>query len=199
MNVIRIVEESYDKIGETYDSYRDHDKFIPELEKFASMLPKGGKILDVGSGSGIPTSKFLADSGFDVVGADISESMVKLAQKYVPNATFVKKNMLTLDFDDESFDGIICVYSLWHVPRSNHHFIYLNFRRMLTDNGILVINTGVRESEGMSDFFGEPMFWSNNNTEKTLELVKKAGFTINFEGVLKRGGEYQYWIFAKKK
>jgi hypothetical protein len=29
--------------------------------------------------------------------------------------------------------------------------------------------------------------------------VKEAGFKIIFEGVLRLGGETQYWIFAKKE
>jgi hypothetical protein len=32
-----------------------------------------------------------------------------------------------------------------------------------------------------------------------LEIVKSVGFSILFEGVLVRGGEFQYWIFAKKQ
>ena len=69
---------------------------------------------------------------------------------------------------------------------------------MLKDNGILVLNTGTYESEGMSEFFGEPMLWSTNNPKKTLAFVKEMGFDIIFEGILKLGGERQYWIFAKK-
>ncbi|HUT82725.1 MAG TPA: class I SAM-dependent methyltransferase [Candidatus Bathyarchaeia archaeon] len=199
MNVFKTVEESYDKIGEEYHNFRDKNKFNSELEKFTSYLPSSGRILDAGSGSGIPVAQFLAQRGFDVTGIDISEKMVELAQKNVPQAIFMKKNMLTLDFPDEFFDGIICVYSLWHIPRNNHLFIFQNFNRMLKKEGILVINTGVNESEGLTDFFGEPMFWSNNSTEKTLELVKKANLEVLFEGTLIRGNEKQYWIFAKKR
>jgi SAM-dependent methyltransferase len=99
---------------------------------------------------------------------------------------------------DESFDGIISVYTLWHIPRVNHPDIIQNFHRMLTQDGVLVLNTGVYESEGMSNFFGEPMLWSTNNPEKTLSVVKNLGFEIIYEGVLKLGGERQYWIFARK-
>jgi hypothetical protein len=69
---------------------------------------------------------------------------------------------------------------------------------MLKDDGILVLNTGNYESEGMSEFFGEPMLWSTNDPKKTLAVVKELGFSIFLEGVLKLGGERQYWIFAKK-
>lgn len=199
MNIFKTIEESYDKMGERYHNYRDNEKFKVELEKFIELLPSSGEVLDAGCGVGQPVSQFLVKRGFNVTGVDISSRMVELAKRNVPEGAFFQKNILTLDFTNEAFDGIICVYTLWHIPRADHAFIIKNFHRMLKDNGILVINTGVRESEGMSEFFGEPMLWSNNSTQKTLALVKEVGFEIIFEGVLNLGGETQYWIFAKKK
>ena len=43
------------------------------------------------------------------------------------------------------------------------------------------------------------MFWSNYPPEKTLSLVKEAGFKILFDEVLDRGDELQYWVFARKE
>jgi hypothetical protein len=42
------------------------------------------------------------------------------------------------------------------------------------------------------------MLWSTSDPKKTLEVVKDLGFHIIHEGILKLGGERQYWIFAKK-
>jgi 2-polyprenyl-3-methyl-5-hydroxy-6-metoxy-1,4-benzoquinol methylase len=185
-------------MGERYHRFRDNEKFIPQLEEFSKLLPRAGQVLDAGCGVGRPTSEFLSRKGFSVTGVDISKRMIDLAKKNVPDARFFQKNILTLDFHDESFDGIICVYTLWHIPRANHPTIIQNFHRMLKDDGILVLNTGNYESEGMSEFFGEPMLWSTNDPKKTLAVVKELGFSIFLEGVLKLGGERQYWIFAKK-
>jgi ubiquinone/menaquinone biosynthesis C-methylase UbiE len=198
LDIFKKVEEGYDKMGETYHNFRDNEKFKFELEQFSELLPPSGQVLDAGCGVGRPTSEFLVKEGFKVTGIDISNRMIDLAKENVPQAKFYKKNILTLDFPDDSFDGIICVYTLWHIPRNDHITIIQNFHRMLKDNGILVLNTGIYESDGISQFFGEPMLWSTNNPKKTLEAVKDLGFEIIFEGVLKLGGERQYWIFAKK-
>ena len=199
MNIFKTIEESYDKMGETYHNFRDNEKFSSELERFTELLPKAGHVLDAGCGVGLPVSKFLAKRDFKVTGIDISSRMVELAKQNVPEGEFYQKNILTLDFPNATFDGIICVYTLWHIPRAEHAIIISNFRRMLKKDGILVINTGVFESEGMSNFFGEPMLWSNNSPKTTLNYIKDAGFSIEFEGVLKRGGEIQYWIVARKR
>lgn len=185
-------------MGEQYHRFRDNEKFNQQLEEFSELMPVSGQVLDAGCGVGKPTSEFLTKRGFDVTGVDISKRMVDLAKENVPAAKFYQKNILSLDFPDDSFDGIICVYTLWHIPRINHPSIIQNFHRMLKDGGILVLNTGIYESERVSDFFGEPMLWSTNNPKKTLTDVKELGLEIIHEGVLKLGGERQYWIFARK-
>ena len=198
MDIFQTVEESYDKMGELYHNSRNNEKFNGELEQFSELLPGSAQVLDAGCGVGRPTSEFLVKRGFKVTGVDISKKMIELANENVPEATFYQKNILTLDFPDNTFDGIICVYTLWHIPRTNHPNIIQNFHRMLKENGILVLNTGIYESEGMSNFFGEPMLWSTNDPKKTLAVVIDSGFEIIFEGILNLGGERQYWIFAKK-
>ena len=198
MNEKQMVMNGYNTIANDYYTHRDLNKFNGELEEFSKLLPKDAKVLDVGCGAGIPTAKFLVKKGLKVTGIDISETMLKMARKNVPEAEFINKDMTQLDFNENTFDGIISVYALFHVPKQEHHLIFQNFYRILKLGGILLINTGISESEGVSNFFGVPMFWSNNNPDVTLEYVRGSGFSILFEGVLKRGGEYQYWIIAKK-
>ncbi|MGB5912046.1 MAG: class I SAM-dependent methyltransferase [Promethearchaeia archaeon] len=189
---------SYNKIAASYYSHRDLNKFNGELDKFIDLLSENGRVLDVGCGAGIPTGKYLVSRGLKVTGIDISDTMLEMARKNVPEADFINKDMNNLDFKKNSFDGIISVYALFHVPKNNHPNIFKQFFKILKPDGILLINTGTSESEGVSKFFGEPMFWSNYDPKKTLEIVKSVGFSILFEGVLVRGGEFQYWIFAKK-
>ncbi len=198
MDIFRIVEESYDKMGEDYHTSRNNEKFNRQLEEFARLLPKSGDVLDAGCGVGHPASRFLAEKGFDVTGVDISGKMIERARENVPMASFFQKNIAELDLPDESFDGVICVYTLWHIPRDLHSDIFLNFHRMLREEGILVLNTGIHESEGMSRFFGEPMLWSTSDPKATMASVRDVGFEVLFEGVISLGGEKQYWVFAQK-
>jgi SAM-dependent methyltransferase len=199
MKITELVRKSWNKIGKTYDTYRDHSKMNQELERFSSYLPERGLVLDVGSGSGLPVAKFLVTKGFQVKGLDISEEMVKLATKNVPEAEFIQEDLLEAEFSKERFNGIICVYTLWHIPRDTHLTIYQKFYDWLQPDGILMINTGARESEGMSLFFGEPMLWSNPSKEQTLKYIKQTGFEILSQEILSRGGEIQFWVFARKK
>lgn len=193
-----MVRQGYNKIAEMYYTHRDLTKFNSELERFSQLLPEDAHILDVGCGAGIPTAKFLREKSLTVTGIDISDTMLKLAKENVPDATFINMDAHDLEFPPNTFDGLISVYTLFHIPRKDHSQIIQNFYEVLKPGGILLINSGVSESEGMSTFFGVPMFWSNYTPDKLLQLVKKTGFSILFEDVLQRGGEYQYWIFARK-
>ena len=198
MSVRKLVEKSYDIIGPLYDKHRDVHKIDNELENFYGQLPKEPKVLDAGCGAGRPVSKFLTDKGVNVMGIDISDKMLKLAKQNVPDGNFQKGDMTKIKFGEEHFDGVVSVFALFHIEKQMHEQVFSEFFRVLKRRGVLMINTGIRESDSVSRFFGQPMVWSNHKPEKTLELVKKQGFEVDFEGVLQRGGELQYWIMARK-
>ncbi|MFX1310510.1 MAG: class I SAM-dependent methyltransferase [Promethearchaeota archaeon] len=199
MNEIsNLVGKGYNKIAKDYYTHRDLNKFNGELEKLISLIPENAHVLDAGCGAGIPTAKFLVKRGIKVTGIDLSDTMLSMARENVPEANFIKMDINEIKFDENMFDALISVYTLFHISKQNHFSIFKKFLEILKPGGILLINTGVSESEGKSNFFGIPMFWSNYSPKITLELVKKAGFSIVSEGILERGGEYQYWIYAKK-
>jgi ubiquinone/menaquinone biosynthesis C-methylase UbiE len=195
----QIVIDGWNEIAPLYHSSRNKEKINGELERFIELLPENAHVLDLGSGSGVPVAKYLANAGLNVTGIDISDIMIQMARRNVPQAKFINMDMNNINFPDNAFDGIISVFALFHVPKKNHFSIFKRFHSLLKTNGILLINTGISESEGVSNFFGVPMFWSNHKPEKTLNYVKKAGFSIIFEGILQRVGELQYCIFAKNK
>ena len=195
----KIVEEGYNKIALKYHSERNKFESIIELRQFTKLLASGAKILDVGCGAGVPVTLFLVDEGFSVVGLDISEEMLSLAKKHVPKGEFLKADMSEMDFPDDSFDGIVSFYAIIHLPREKHAALFNKFHRILKPGGVMLIGMGKGEWEEIGEFFGEKMFWSHYSSEKSLELVKDAGFGIIFEEVLERGGEKGYWILARSK
>lgn len=193
------VRKGYNKIAKEYPANRHIFKNSKELEEFASYLSENAKILDVGCGAGVPVTKFLVECGFDVTGVDFSESMLKLARKNVPKAKFIKKDMTKMDFEDDSFDGLTAFYSVFHVPREKHFSLFKSFHRILKDQGVMMICIGGDEWEGTAEYFGTEMFWSHYSSEKSLQLVKDAGFQIIWDKHLVRGGEEQYWILARNQ
>ena len=77
--------KTYNKIAKIYSEHTENILMQYQLSKFSSLL-SGKKILDAGCASGRDAAYFFED-GFDVVGVDISESMIKLAKKKIKKAS----------------------------------------------------------------------------------------------------------------
>jgi ubiquinone/menaquinone biosynthesis C-methylase UbiE len=195
----RLVEKGYNRIAEEYQADRHALDNRKELEEFAGLLPIKAKILDVGCGAGVPVARFLVESGFQVVGIDFSGKMLKLARKNVAQATFIRKDMTKLDFADNSFDGLTAFYSIIHVPREKHSLLFQSFHNILKPDGVMLVCMVPDEWEATEEHYGTSMFWSHYSPEKSLQLVKDAGFQTVFDKILERGKERHYWILARNK
>ena len=114
------------------------DHFQPEqISTFVSMLPNKGKVLDAGCGTG-RYSCLLRDSGLEVVGIDISQGMLKVAQQKHKEIKFIHGNFLHIDYPDEFFDGIWAHSSLIHFEHiEDVQKTLLEFKRLLKTGGIL--------------------------------------------------------------
>jgi ubiquinone/menaquinone biosynthesis C-methylase UbiE len=141
-----IVREGYDRIAEQYDDdiSRSHFSEETELDEFMSLVKPGGHVLDAGCGSGRRVAQVLVDNGFQVTGIDISQKMIDLAKHLLPEATFEVGDMTALKFEDDSFDGIVSTYAIFHVPRTEHLNLFLDFHRFLKKGGVLLFSIGVR-------------------------------------------------------
>lgn len=193
------VRKGYDFLAEKYQAMRHQFDNKKELGEFTSLLPKNAKVLDVGCGPGLPVDEFLVESGFDVTGIDFSKSMLELARRNVPKARFVEKDMTKLDFEADSFDGLVSFYAIIHVSREKHFSIFQSFHRILKPKGIMLLCLGPDEWEATCEYHGTEMFWSNYSPEKSLMLVKKAGFKIISDHICTIGGEKQYWVLARNE
>jgi SAM-dependent methyltransferase len=95
-----------------------------DLDIYARLAPPGGKILELGAGTGRLTFA-LAERGFSVVGVDIAPAMLAQAAAKQADLTpavaarveLKRGDMTVLDLK-RSFDLVICPYfTLAHVPR----------------------------------------------------------------------------------
>ncbi len=77
---------------------------------FNQHIPKEGRVLDVGCGSGYGTY-LLKKSGYDVSGIDLSEEMIRLAKKNLEgmDISFQTANVDALPFSDETFSSLLMI------------------------------------------------------------------------------------------
>jgi len=193
-----IVESGYDRLAERYTAERERFDNWNEVNAFASRLPEKAKVLDAGSGTGVPVARHLVQTGFDVVGIDLSKAMVLTARKNVPGATFQRMNMTAIDFPPESFDGLISCYAIIHVPREKHAGIFQSFHKILKPGGVMLVSVASWAWEEVADYLGVDMFWSHYESTRTESLISNAGFDIEFGRTVESGGEIHHWVLARK-
>ena len=194
----------YDELAETYAAGRHLFNTTPILADFADDLPVGGRILDVGCGAGEPTARYFVDRGDTVTGIDVSERMLTLARRQVPEAMFQTMDMRNLAFPPASFTAITAVYTVFHLPRADHAALFAGFARMLMPGGRLLLTlatqeyTGQEEFDGEMEFIGHRLPYSHDRPELALSKLEAAGLTVVSARLIEAGGETFYWIVARK-
>jgi cyclopropane fatty-acyl-phospholipid synthase-like methyltransferase len=174
---------------------------LAALEQFASNLPRGSAVLDLGCGAGVPVTQWLAQR-FVVTGVDISARQLQLAREHVPGATLIKASMTEVDFPPEAFDAVVALYSIIHVPRTEQPMLVRRIHRWLKPAGGFFATWAVHAWEGAEENWegwGAPMWWSHHDQETNLLMLQEAGFRIESADIRTSDGETWLWVIARKQ
>lgn len=128
--------------------------------EFVRRLPEGGRILDLGCGSGRDSLAFLK-AGFEVDAVDGSARMVRAASELTGLPVV---HALFADYEPEGFyDGIWACGSLLHVPAAELADVIAKYARTLVPGGAfylsfkLGVHDGMRNGRWFTDL-DEPAF-----------------------------------------
>lgn len=173
-----LVRSGYDRCAEAYAAARrqdDSDQLAPLLR----VLANGSDVLDLGCGAGVPIAQALAKR-CRVTGVDLSQNMLAMSRAAVPTGRFIHGDILEVEFDDASFDAVVAVFVLFHLPREEHGELFRRVWAWLRPGGyFLVTLTEFAEAPYTEDdFFGVPMYWSHLGWAEYEGLLREAGFTI---------------------
>ena len=201
----RTVAAGYDRISGRYQEWVARIEGDPSdrmLVEFAQRLPGRARVLDLGCGAGVPSTRVLAQS-FDVVGVDISEAQIRSARKNVPEATFIHGDFAEIELPDVSFDGVTALYSISHVPREEHARIFARVARWLVPGGLFLATLGATDSpDWVGDWLGGPMFFSSHDADTNRGLLRAAGFTLELDEIVEmrepEGPVTFLWVIARK-
>ena len=164
---------------------------IRDVEKLLVEKYFYGKVLDLGCGCG-RTTKYLADLGFDVVGIDIVEDMIKKAKEIYPEIKFEAGDACSLKHGDNkfgivffSFNGLDYIY-----PESKRIIAVKEIARVLKKGGYFIYSS----HNPLSLFFRfRPGLLLRSIKERRLFSKYKPEKNINF-GLL-----YTYFASPKKQ
>jgi 2-polyprenyl-3-methyl-5-hydroxy-6-metoxy-1,4-benzoquinol methylase len=122
---------------ETYP-FAGYSKVKYQIINVVSKIPYA-YVLDMGDGTGEITGP-LYDLGYNVTGVDLSEKMIGLAKKKMPNALFICDTFQnSLAKLNDQYNFIIFNYSIHHLDYQNQIDLLLNVYDYLSDQGMIII------------------------------------------------------------
>lgn len=201
-----IVRNGYDKIGNRYSEWGSA-KRDDSRQRYTQVLldhaGRGMRLLDLGCGNGIPTTKLLSER-YRVTGVDISPVQITNASRTIPRGQFICADIANLHFPPESFDAICAFYSIIHLPRHEQASLFQHIARWLRPNGLFVgcLTAFDLPDDYSDDWLGVPMYWSGYDSAHNRQMVRDAGLTIHSaiaETVEEDGDDVTFlWVIAAR-
>ncbi len=167
----------FDRFYARYDAWYDRNKrvYLSELMAVRKLLPKKGKGLEIGVGTG----RFAAPLGIKT-GIDPSKRMIEIARLRGINARLGRGE--SLPFKNSSFDYAVLIITLCFVKKP--YRVLAEAHRVLKKNGVLLVGIIPKDS-----FLGKAyqkkgnIFYKNARFFSVFELVHKLAILkfVDFE------------------
>ena len=178
VNYRSLVRRGYDACAKAYHESRARQP-ATELAALLNRLADAADVLDVGCGAGIPIAESLARR-HRVTGVDLSRKMIQRARQNVPAAEFICADVTSISFNPASFDAVVAICSIFHLPREEQPALFRRIHRWLKPGGYLLCTLSHNSESGYTedDFFGTTMYWSNYGLSEYMESLAEAGFEV---------------------
>ena len=199
----RIVREGDDAVSSAYVDYEGSATTEEQRRWLAPLmagLSQGATVLDLGCGAGVPATKILAET-FRVIGVDISPVQIERARHLVPNAKFIVGDMTAADFEPESFDAVVSLYAVIHVPLAEQPPLFARVHGWLRPGGYFLVTVGSGAYTGTEDDWlipGVRMYWSHADEETYSRWLEDLGFTLQERTFVPEGDGGHILLLATK-
>ena len=188
-NKNELAVDTYNLIAHEYDNQfgTDYTDAL-YIDKFLDSL-NGKEILDIGCGLGNLTN-YMNEHGFNVIGIDLSDEMLKIAKSKYKNITFKKMDMRNITIDKQ-FDGISLLYSLFHLTKKEVEMVLPKYYNLLKQNGKMLV---ILQDGNGEKVVKEPlnksllMFVNYYNMKEITNILEKYNFNIIYSAY-KKGPE----------
>ena len=137
MNATEKTLQYYNTHAESFVKETMHVPFSHLQEEFLSKIKSGGRILDLGCGSG-RDSKYFLSQGYRVVAVDGSERLCELASQYIGQQVICSTFQ---DYEPEGiFDGIWACSSLLHLEANDIVKVIRKLSDSLIESGYIYLS-----------------------------------------------------------
>ena len=168
----------YECNAEAWDRQRGRELIeLDWLERFATLLPEGASVLDLGCGSGEPIARWLVERGFRITGIDSSSSLVALCRRRFPEQEWIVADMRSLDLE-RRFDGVIAWHSLFHLTADDQRAMFPRSAALVGPGAALMFTSGPEAGEKIDEWQSEPLYHASLDPAEYRELLEAHGFSV---------------------
>ncbi len=145
------------------------------LDRLFARVRPGGKLLDLGCGSGEPISAYALSCGFQLTGLDFSEAMIALARQRHPEARWLIQDMRSIQLA-ERFDGIYSWDGSFHLTMDEQRDLLGRVTDLLHPGGSFMLTIGTAEGEVLGTVEGERVYHASLAPEEYRQRLHELGF-----------------------
>jgi len=141
----------------------------------AAVLAPGSRVLDIGCGVAAFAALF---RDFVYVGADLQPSRLRRSRATAPWAGFSAQDVTRLGWREDSFDAVLCLEVIEHVPPAARRAMLAELFRVLRRGGLLILSTPDGRITGWKRILGRRCERSHEAelpAEEVGKLVQEAG------------------------
>ena len=194
------VTDLYARHADLWDQARGPDLRLEAgwMARFAGNLPPGGRVLDLGCGTGRPLGAWLLSRGFAVTGVDASPPALERARARLPDGEWLCADMRGLALG-RTFDGVLAWDSLFHLTADDQRAVLPVIAAHAAPGAALMFTSGPRAGVAMGEFGGDPLHHASLDPEAYRCLLDAVGFDIvDFTPEDPDCGGHSVWLARKR-
>lgn len=170
----------YDRRAVDWDSDRQFRRPSGEqswIKRFAAEVGPGGRVLDLGCGSGVPVTPDLLGAGLSITGVDASPALIALCQSRFPSENWVVADMRGLDLGQQ-FSGLLAWHSLFHLTQGAQREMFAVFARHTAPGAPLMFTSGARDDVTVGQWRGDALYHASLDPAEYRRLLEENGFVL---------------------
>jgi len=174
------IADIYERHAGSFDARRRSAKTFMEagwMARFLALAKPGGRILDLGCGSGYPIAAHLIEQGFSVEGVDIAEAMIALCRQNWPDQTWRVGDMRTLELSGP-YAGALAWHSSFHLPGVDQAGLITRIGKALAPGAPFMFTSGDGDGVAWGDMFGDRLFHASLAPAQFETALKEAGLDV---------------------
>lgn len=160
------------------------------VREWAASLPRGGAVLDLGCGHGVPISQALIEDGFAVHGIDASPTLIAGFQARFPHAPAECNTVENSPFFGRRFDGVVAWGLMFLLSPDTQAALIRKVSRTLTPGGRFLFTSPREACEWSDNLTGRASVSLGSHAYQ--RLVEIEGLTLVGEGRDEGGNDYYF-------